>query len=51
MGSTPADADACGMPCEGDKEEVCGGRAVISVFKKKAVSQKKRRVRGGDVSE
>lgn len=49
MGSKPANADACGLPCEGDKEEVCGGRAVMSVFKKKTVSKKKRRGRGGDV--
>lgn len=44
MGSTPANANACGMPCVGDKEEVCGGSAVMSVFKK-TVSQKKRRGR------
>lgn len=43
MGSNPANADACGMPCEGDKEEVCGGRAVMSVFKKNTVSKRKRR--------
>lgn len=53
VGSKPATAtnavyEACGMPCEGDKEEVCGGRAVLSVFKKKtaAVSKKAKR-RGG----
>ena len=27
MGSTPANANECEMPCEGDKQEVCGGRA------------------------
>lgn len=44
VGSKPAtNADACGIPCEGDKEEVCGGRAVMSVFKKTAVSKRKRR--------
>lgn len=49
VGSKPATNDAsCGMPCEGDKEELCGGRAVLSVFKKNnaAVSKKAKR-RGG----
>lgn len=44
MGSKPANANECGIPCEGDKEEVCGGGAVMSVFKK-TVSSKNRRAR------
>lgn len=47
VGSKPATAGACGIPCDGDKEEVCGGRAVMSVFKKKTVSKKMRRGRAG----
>lgn len=47
VGSKPANAGACGIPCEGGKEEVCGGRAVMSVFKKKTVSKKMRRGRAG----
>lgn len=49
MGSKPANADACGIPCEGDKDEICGGRAVMSVFKKKTGSKKMMRARGGNV--
>lgn len=46
MGSTSANADKCGMPCEGDREEICAGMAVMSVFKK-TVSSKNRRGSAG----